>query len=129
LEDAVEEVCLPGYGLLLAEVTGLQLGPIEPEGFDIRVHIASEKAGLDSREKRTAAAILQSGASKAVRSDVRIGRRRSNPVVDEISSASAVLWSSVGALQSGGEVPSSRGEERHEFETRKTARRGLLTER
>src|SRR5215471_7092263 len=84
LEGAVEEVCLPGYSLLLAEITGIKLRPIEPEGFDIRVHVASEKAGLDSREKRTAAAVLQSRASKAVRSDVGTGRGRSNPVVDEV---------------------------------------------
>src|SRR5579864_8143342 len=85
LEDAVEEVCLPGYGLLLAEITGFELGPIEPERLDVRVHIASEEAGLDSRKKGTAAAVLQGGASEAVGSDVGIGRRWSNPVVDEVS--------------------------------------------
>ena len=80
MEDAVEEVCLPGYGLLLAEITGAQPGPIEPEGFDKRVHIASEKACLDSWKKWPTAAVLQGGARKAVRSDVRVGRRRSDPV-------------------------------------------------
>src|SRR5262249_11715889 len=38
-----------------------------------------------SREKWTTAAVLQGGEGKARGSDVCVGRRRSNPVVDEIS--------------------------------------------